>query len=253
MTREQRSDLMKLSNLISFKIKIKDDWPQLLFSLGMMAIVTGLLIWMFVGNGKVYVMDVLQWLESQGPKAMLWVVALQALFVVSMIPGPFFTLAAGYLFGLGLGITVAMCGTIMGSVIAYWLGRFLVKSSNTKIFAKHPKLLASAEWVKRGGGFFVMATRLVPIFPFKISNWVFGAIRVPFPQFLWGTAVGILFPILISVTAGTLSSDLMHLFKPQEGHSKEQIIISGSAIVFAIIAYYIAIRRAKILLKQNKE
>ena len=60
----------------------------------------------------------------------------------------------------------------------------------------------------------VLATRLLPFFPFKLSNYVFGWMRFPFAAFFWGTLLGLIPITMVSVSAGALVSDLSGLANP---------------------------------------
>lgn len=170
----------------------------------------------------------IRWVQSQGLMAAVWLIALQALLVVLAIPGPFFTLAAGFLFGLVGGSVVAVAGSTTGAVVAYWLGHGLhcVRAKRTTDgpsgsrsgwgarLASHPRLYLLARVVRDGGWTVVLSTRLLPLFPFKLSNYFFGWVRFPFAAFFWGTLIGLIPITVVSVSAGALASDLSGLTSP---------------------------------------
>jgi uncharacterized membrane protein YdjX (TVP38/TMEM64 family) len=167
-----------------------------------------------------------RWIEAQGPEAVLWLIALQALQVVLAVPGPFFTMAAGFLFGTAMGTGVAVAGSTLGATVAYGIARGLSNlargsGSMTRSpdpgnsgWRSSPRLLALSRFVMGGGWKIVLSSRLIPFFPFKLSNYFFGWVRFPFAAFFWGTFLGIIPVTLISVSAGALASDLASLAHP---------------------------------------
>ncbi len=172
----------------------------------------------------------IRWVQNQGVMAAVWLIALQAVLVILVIPGPFFTLSAGFLFGLAGGSLIAVAGSTVGATIAYWIGHRVHcvrdKRSHGTIhgtmraargesgFASHPRLRLLARVVRDGGWKVVLSTRLLPFFPFKLSNYFFGWMRFPFAAFFWGTLVGLIPITMVSVSAGALASDLSGLSSP---------------------------------------
>jgi len=156
---------------------------------------------------KEAVLVLLQWVETRGPTAWLWIVVLQAAQVVLVIPGPFFTVAAGFLFGIWGGLWAGMIGTLVGSVLAYALARLFPESRGG--WAERGQWAALLErLLKRGDWKLVLMTRLIPLFPFKLSNYLFGWARFRFGAFLLGTVVGVIPMTAVSVSAGSFASDL---------------------------------------------
>jgi uncharacterized membrane protein YdjX (TVP38/TMEM64 family) len=182
---------------------------------------------------KQNILALLHWVETQGPEAVVWVIALQALVVVLVIPGPFFTMVSGFLFGPWWGLAVALCGSTVGSAGAYGLGRLLPRSNGIDTLVQRP-WMRPLQYLLRGGGWkAVMSTRLIPFFPFKLSNYFFGWVRFPFRDFLIGTVIGIAPMTAISVTAGSLASDMAGLLKPG-AQSGNRWLWSGAGLVIAI-------------------
>jgi uncharacterized membrane protein YdjX (TVP38/TMEM64 family) len=164
----------------------------------------------------------LAWIQARGPEAVFWLIGLQALQVVLALPGPFFTLAAGFLFGKTAGTLIAVSGSTTGAVIAYGLARIARKASPPKPGSddatasrkSSPRLRALGRFVMHGGWRVVLSSRLIPFFPFKLSNYFFGWTRFRFSAFFWGTLLGIIPVTLVSVSMGALASDLASLAHP---------------------------------------
>jgi uncharacterized membrane protein YdjX (TVP38/TMEM64 family) len=201
-----------------------------------------LAIWLWgrtaFGWDRTYIV-LMGWLEQRGLEAALWLIAFQALQVVSTIPGPFFTVGAGFLFGMWGGSLVAVCGSVAGSVVAYGIARTFPEGNIGPRLNRFPKLRLLERLVMGGGWKVVLATRLVPFFPFKLSNYFFGWVRFPFAPFFWGTAAGIAPITLFSVSAGALASDLAALAHPDLANPGSRWTWSLAALLVAasLLAY----------------
>jgi uncharacterized membrane protein YdjX (TVP38/TMEM64 family) len=190
-------------------------------------------------KAKALYLALMQWLSHRGLEAAFWVAALQALMVILTVPGPFFTVGAGFLFGTWQGGLVAVCGSMGGAVVAYWIGRSFPRGRLPGSFGKSGKAGALLRFVSRGGWQVVLATRLLPFFPFKLSNYFFGWTRFPFRHFFWGTFLGIIPVTLISVSTGSLAADLAALADPEAALPKGQWLWSaaGLALALSILLY----------------
>jgi uncharacterized membrane protein YdjX (TVP38/TMEM64 family) len=188
---------------------------------------------------KAALLSLLQWIESQGPEAALWILGLQALFVILVIPGPFFTAAAGFLFGMWAGLAVALCGSTLGAVTAYGIARFGFPARSAPEGARWRWVVVLERFVRGGGWKIVLSTRLIPFFPFKLSNYFFGWMRFPFRSFLFGTFVGIAPMTAVSVAAGSVASDLASLLRPGDHAvgSRWPWSLAGLAVALALFAY----------------
>ena len=127
------------------------------------------------------------WLSSLGFWAPLGYLVLYALATVAFVPGALITLAGGALFGPFWGSILNLAGATLGATLAFLVARFI-----------------AADWVERkAGGLlkrlidgvdaegwrFVAFVRLVPLFPFNLSNYVLGLTRIPLLHYVLATLV----------------------------------------------------------------
>lgn len=219
-----------------------------LWILGLLALIgAGVWLWVYKLDGldwQTTFLGGMAWLEGRGLEAALWLVVLQALLVVSLIPGPYFTMAAGFLFGLAGGAVVTIAGSTLGAVAAYWIARRLPQGGTPRWITSYPGWQMMEAFVVRGGWQMVLSTRLVPLFPFKLSNYYFGRIRFPFWQFFWGTLLGIGPISMISVSVGALASDAAALLGT-EGVSRGRWGWTLAILLLAAAGFYFASRRAR--------
>jgi uncharacterized membrane protein YdjX (TVP38/TMEM64 family)/rhodanese-related sulfurtransferase len=125
------------------------------------------------------------WLGSLGPWAPIGYILVYALATVAFVPGAIFGLAGGALFGAVWGSLWNLLGATLGATLAFLVARYI-----------------AADWVERkAGGFlkrliegidaegwrFVALVRLVPLFPFNLSNYALGLTRIPLRHYVVAT------------------------------------------------------------------
>ena len=106
---------------------------------------------------------------------------------VFFLPGWIFGLAAGVLFGPRWGGLWSLLGATFGATLAFLAARYLASDW----VAHH-----SRGWLKRlvagvgtGGWRFVALVRLVPLFPFNLSNYGFGLTSVRVAPYVLATLI----------------------------------------------------------------
>jgi uncharacterized membrane protein YdjX (TVP38/TMEM64 family) len=117
------------------------------------------------------------WLGSFGLWAPLGYVTLYALATVAFMPGAIFGLAGGALFGPFWGSLWNLLGATLGATFAFLVARYVVGDWVERKAGGLLKRLI--EGVDAEGWRFVAFVRLVPLFPFNLSNYVLGLTRIP--------------------------------------------------------------------------
>ena len=111
------------------------------------------------------------------------------------------TLAAGALFGLGIGTLVVSFASSIGATLAFLVSRFLLRDTVQRRFGE--RLAAINSGMEKDGAFYLFTLRLVPIFPFFIINLLMGLTPIKTRTFYWVSQVGMLAGTLVYVNAGT--------------------------------------------------
>lgn len=83
-------------------------------------------------------------------------------------------------------------GTTLGAVIAFLIARHVFGARAAQWLRQRARAHALVEEIGRHDWRVVMLTRLVPFFPFKLSNYFFGLTAVALKDFALGTTVGII-------------------------------------------------------------
>lgn len=111
------------------------------------------------------------------------------------------TLAAGALFGLGVGTVLVSFASSLGATLAFLAARHVMADWVEKRFGDRLKPIHQG--VEKSGARFLFTLRLVPLFPFMLINLVMGLTRMPSLRFYWVSQLGMLPGTLLYVNAGT--------------------------------------------------
>jgi len=111
------------------------------------------------------------------------------------------TLAAGAIFGLWVGIPVAVISASIGATFAFWMSRYVFRDAVQQRFGE--RMVAINEGIQRDGAFYLFTLRLIPIFPFFMINLLMGLTAMQTGTFFWVSLLGMLAGTAIYVNAGT--------------------------------------------------
>jgi pyruvate/2-oxoglutarate dehydrogenase complex dihydrolipoamide dehydrogenase (E3) component/uncharacterized membrane protein YdjX (TVP38/TMEM64 family) len=118
------------------------------------------------------------------------------------IPGALvLTLAAGAMFGLGVGLLVVSFASSLGALLAFLVSRHLLRDL---VQARFGQALAPVnDGVARDGTFYLLTLRLVPVFPFWLVNLLMGLTPIGALRFYVVSQIGMLAGTAVYVNAGT--------------------------------------------------
>src|SRR5438046_10667336 len=155
-----------------------------------------------------------EWLVQQkNASPLLFAAAFFAVYVLitgASIPGAtVLTLAAGAVFGLLWGVVLVSFASAVGATIAFVVARYLLRDFVRRRFEKQSAAVDAG--IKKDGIFYLLALRLVPIFPFFLINLVMGLTAIPVTTFYWVSKLGMLPGTVVYVNAGTQLSQVRTL------------------------------------------
>ena len=110
------------------------------------------------------------------------------------------SLAAGAIFGSGMGTLYAVSAATIGAALAFLVTRYLLRDLILNRFGARLEGL-NRELETRGFNY-LLFLRLVPLFPFFLINLAAGLTRLPLRVFVLGTLVGIIPGGFVFVNAG---------------------------------------------------
>jgi uncharacterized membrane protein YdjX (TVP38/TMEM64 family) len=154
--------------------------------------------------------NALQWVQNLGPAGPIAFAAIYILATVFFIPGSLLTLGGGVLFGIVFGSLYVFVAALLGSVLAFLVGRYLARGWVSKQIEGNEKFQAIDAAVAREGFKIVLLTRLSPIFPFNLLNYAFGVTQVSLKDYTLG-AIGMLPGTITYVYIGSLAGSLAML------------------------------------------
>jgi uncharacterized membrane protein YdjX (TVP38/TMEM64 family)/rhodanese-related sulfurtransferase len=122
------------------------------------------------------------WLGSFGVWAPIGYMVLFAVATVAFFPGAIFSVAGGALFGPIWGSLWNLLGATLGATLAFLVARYIVGDWVERKAGGLLKRLI--EGVNAEGWRFVAFVRLVPLFPFNLSNYALGLTRIPLHHYV---------------------------------------------------------------------
>src|SRR5712691_11674487 len=135
------------------------------------------------------------WLDQLGHWSLVAYVAVYAVSTVMFVPGAIFGIAGGAIFGPILGSALNLIGATLGATLAFLVARYM---AGNWIERKAGRRLARfVAGVEAEGWRFVAMVRLIPLFPFNLTNYVLGLTRIPLHHYVLAS--------LICMLPGTLA------------------------------------------------
>jgi len=182
-------------------------------------------------------LNFLTWAQGSGFTGKFLTALLLLASVVFLLPSIYLTMGAGLLFGVVKGSLLVVVAETAGALVAYYLGHFAIINSLKQKLSRTKAFLTIDALVAKGGWELVATTRMVPFFPFKLSNYAFGLTAVRIRDFALGTFIG-LWPIAIfNAYLGSIAGDVMAIGATNQQRSATEwgIYIAGFALVLVVL------------------
>ncbi|SJZ36591.1 Uncharacterized membrane protein YdjX, TVP38/TMEM64 family, SNARE-associated domain [Cetobacterium ceti] len=114
------------------------------------------------------------------PLAYIVIYACVTVTCISVLP---ITLAGGIIFGPILGVVYTAIGASAGLSLAFLIARYIARKPIESKFGNSEAFKKINQGVKDQGWFILATTRLLPVFPFGIQNYVYGLTSISFIQY----------------------------------------------------------------------
>lgn len=180
------------------------------------------------------VLQLLQWLETQGFSALLWFILIMALVVLSLMPGVLFTTGAGFVFGVAQGTATVVIGTTLGATLAFLIARYLFGDGARRYILSNRWLSVINKGMGTRGFRVVLLTRLVPFFPGKVSNYFFGLTQVSLRDYVGASALGFIPFSLHNVYLGSIAADIATLGSRNTERTPLEWALYGAGFLLSI-------------------
>ena len=152
--------------------------PRLLLLGGLAATI----LWAALNRDRLDLAALDAWLSGLGLLAPLAYLGLYAVGTIAFLPGALFALAGGALFGPVWGSLLNLAGATVGASLAFLIARYLAGGWVTARTGGRLKQLF--EGVEAEGWRFVAFVRLLPFFPFNLTNYALGLTRIKFVPYV---------------------------------------------------------------------
>lgn len=192
----------------------------------------------------------LSWMEDNPTAGVFAFMFVYFAATVLFIPGSILTLGAGFVFaniyGLGVGVligtAVVFIGASLGSIAAFFLGRYLFRDNVESLSRKYRVFNAIDTALEQNGLKILFLLRLSPIIPFNAINYILGLTSVTSFQYIV-SLIGILPGSAVYVFVGSSASTIAE--SANSGDNKVLSIVSIvvgvvlSIVVISITSYYV--------------
>jgi len=188
---------------------------------------------------------VLDALAALGPWGIALFAIVYALAAVLLVPGSALTIGAGVLYGLGWGFVAVSAGSTLGAAGAFLIARHLARERVERRAAADPRFAAIDQAVGREGWKIVLLTRLSPLFPFTLLNYLYGLTRVRFGAYLLASWIGMMPGTLLYVYLGVAGRAVAETTAGQRSRTPQEwaLFVVGLLATAAVTVYVTRLAR----------
>ncbi len=147
------------------------------------------------------------YVQSLGAIGPAVVVLAYVLCTVLFVPGSAITIGSGTLFGLQTGFIVVVLGANLGALCAFLLARSLLREKVTSWANGNAKFRSLDQAIGKQGFKMVLLTRLSPVFPFVLLNYLLGLTAVRAGAYVLANLLGMLPATFLFVYIGAAARD----------------------------------------------
>ncbi|CAJ1966565.1 unnamed protein product [Cylindrotheca closterium] len=134
--------------------------------------------------------QVVQSVDSMGVLGVFYFGVAYTIAEVLAIPAIPLTASAGYLFGPLVGTSVVLFSASIAAAISFAIGRTILRTYVEGVLEEYPNFAKIDRAIGKEGFKLMFLLRLSPLFPFALSNYLYGASSIDFSSFFFGTLFG---------------------------------------------------------------
>ena len=248
------------ANRCEYDIAVLDYWPRhgvnassrtVIALAGSVILVALLVVLLSRLDIQDTLLSILQIVEDAGIRGRLLFIAAVSVCVIAMIPSVLLTLGAGALYGVIEGSLIMVFAETIGSTIAFLLARYLLHERVLDMLKHRARLRRAMAIVRTRDWKMVAMLRMIPFFPFKLSNYFLGVTHVAAGPYVLGTLIGLWPMTLFTVYLGSLAANLLSLEAGGFPQSPLQWGLSIAGLVFTGAVVVAVVRRATAIMREN--
>ncbi|TYQ27210.1 TVP38/TMEM64 family protein [Pseudanabaena sp. UWO311] len=162
-------------------------------------------------NINVTVSNLLQstllWVKMLGVMGAIAFIVIYNLATILFVPASILTLGGGAIYGVIWGSIYVFVAATLGAIFAFLIGRYFARGWVSEKLRNNKTFRAIDAAVAIDGFKIVLLTRLSPIFPFNMLNYIFGVTRVDLKDYILGS-IGMIPATIMYVYLGSLIGDV---------------------------------------------
>jgi uncharacterized membrane protein YdjX (TVP38/TMEM64 family) len=128
--------------------------------------------------------------QAMGPAGVLVFGLIYCVAEILAVPATPLTLSAGYLFGVVQGTAIVLLAATCAASVAFVIGKTFLRTWVEETLIENPKFAKLDKAIGKEGFKLLLLVRLSPLFPFALSNYLYGASSIDFASYFWGTLLG---------------------------------------------------------------
>jgi uncharacterized membrane protein YdjX (TVP38/TMEM64 family) len=156
-----------------------------------------------------------------------------------LVPVMILALGSGYLFGVVLGTITAWIGSTIGAAAAFIAARVLARELVLAGMSSNPKRQSTDQAIAEHGFMLTLLSRLTPLIPFNLTNYLLGLSGISLKQFVLGTWIGALPVTLMYVFLGTVVREVEETGGTdlQIAGSRGALVVVAAVVILALTAF----------------
>jgi uncharacterized membrane protein YdjX (TVP38/TMEM64 family) len=144
----------------------------------------------FMHNPQDTLAVLIESIKGMGPAAPLYFGLLYCIAECLAIPATPLTLSAGYLFGASQGVAIVLTAGTLAACVGFFVGKTVLRQTVEGLLEQNPQFAKLDRAIGKEGFKLLVLVRLTPLFPFALSNYIYGASAIKFWPYFWGTLLG---------------------------------------------------------------
>lgn len=129
--------------------------------------------------------------QYEGYVEILFITIYTGLTVIG-IPGTVLTIVGGCLFGIWYGTIISVISATSGALFAFWTARYLFRDLAQRKLNQSKRLTKFQTAVLKQPFSYVLTTRLIPISPYNLVNYLFGLTSINWFDYTLATFIGVI-------------------------------------------------------------
>jgi len=146
--------------------------------------------------------------QEMGPLGYVYFAGVYTAAEILAVPAIPLTASAGYLFGVRNGTAVVLLSASIAAAVSFLIGRTFLREYVEKLLEDYPDFKKIDKAIGEEGFKLMLLLRLSPVFPFALSNYLYGVTSIKFWPYFFGTMIGFTPGTIAYVFTGEIGKSL---------------------------------------------